>query len=305
MRYKKPFPIQRNAAFFQSFCAIGVGLLLACSCVTLFSSHQERQRVFEQWCGFAGEIESYVRSYPCVSGIVIKDLTREYSYGYNEDGKFISASLIKVPIMCAIFRYMHDGELSLDDELVLRRGHKVSGSGTLKYHAAGTKHRIRNLINLMIAKSDNTAARMLTEHIGYRAMNATFVELGLVNTNVTQTSFNMTRRTVKDESYTTPRDIAFLLDAAYHGTLISEEISQDIIETLKLPSRKNRLAVYLPDTFELAHKTGLLRGACHDAGIVYTPSGAYLICVLTQRNHNYRIAKKFISHIGRLTYQFI
>ena len=57
--------------------------------------------------------------------------------------------------------------------------------------------------------------------------------------------------------------------------------------------------------WQIAHKTGLLRKACHDVGIVFTPKGDYLICVLTgHQSSNYRMSKHFIASMGRLTFDY-
>ena len=55
----------------------------------------------------------------------------------------------------------------------------------------------------------------------------------------------------------------------------------------------------------IAHKTGLERHVCHDVGIVYTPKGNFLICVLVKHENKLaKPAKKFISDIALLTYNY-
>jgi beta-lactamase class A len=157
----------------------------------------------------------------------------------------------------------------------------------------------------MIADSDNTAAKMLTEHIGYDRLNKMFVELGLIDTNISPQSFCMSRWYVSNDSYATPRDIAHLLDQIYNKTLVQPELCAEMLQTLKMPPHAGRLGLYLPEEFELAHKTGLLRGACHDAGLVLSPNGDFLICIMTERNRSYKTAKKFISAIGKLAFELI
>jgi beta-lactamase class A len=68
---------------------------------------------------------------------------------------------------------------------------------------------------------------------------------------------------------------------------------------------RGRLARDLPNDFKLARKTGLLRKNCHDMGIVFTPDGDYIICVLTGRNKNYEVAKGLISSVGRKAYEYM
>jgi beta-lactamase class A len=58
----------------------------------------------------------------------------------------------------------------------------------------------------------------------------------------------------------------------------------------------------MPKGWEIAHKTGLERKACHDAAIFFTPNGDYAITVLTGQNRSYSEAKNFITKIGHVTF---
>ncbi|MFH1378876.1 MAG: serine hydrolase [bacterium] len=303
MRYTKEVETSGNRAVSYVLWFLGLGLLLLAA--NLYSRHSDKNIAFSKWSSFIKEIKPCVEEYPYNAGLIIHDLKYGFSYSSGGHEKFISASLIKLPIMCAVFKKAHEGEISLHDTIVLKKHHKVSGSGSLRKVAPGAEYSIIGLIKIMISESDNTAAKMLTEHIGIDEMNRVFEEMGLEDTNISDQSFRMTGRRVKDESYTTPYDIAGLLERIYFGEFLSNNLSAEIVEILKLPEDTSRLSRYLPEQFELAHKTGLLRGACHDAGILFTPRGDYLICVMTKQNRQYAAAKKFIAQIGKLAYQQI
>jgi beta-lactamase class A len=79
-----------------------------------------------------------------------------------------------------------------------------------------------------------------------------------------------------------------------------------MLEIMKHARSRSRLAKNLPPEWQFARKTGLLRHNCHDVGIVFTPDGgAYVLCVLTSQNNNYKLAKSLISSVGRMTFEFI
>jgi beta-lactamase class A len=59
----------------------------------------------------------------------------------------------------------------------------------------------------------------------------------------------------------------------------------------------------MPSGWEIAHKTGLLRQACHDSAIFFTPNGDYAITVLTGQNASYSQAKDFITKIAHITFE--
>ncbi|MBD3271420.1 MAG: hypothetical protein GF384_02635 [Elusimicrobia bacterium] len=296
--------IKRTISIMPSILWVaGLGLLITAT--QLYSRHYDRDKAFARWATFINEISAHVEEYPYSAGMVIQDLKYGFSFSYQENEKFISASLIKLPILCGLYSMRDHGLVSFDHELVLRKQDVTPGSGILRKQKLGTRYTIRELLRIMIKESDNTAAKMLTRHIGFSRMNMIFQDIGLTSTNISHKSFNMTRHKVRDESYTTPRDISYLLRSVYDQQFCSPVVCREIIDTLKLPDDRSRLARYLPDEYELAHKTGLLRGACHDAGIVFTPRGDYLICIMTEENQRYYTAKRFIAHIGRLAYNQI
>jgi beta-lactamase class A len=270
-----------------------------------YGRHLERKQAIARWNGFIEEINGSVSKFPSNASVIIKDFKNGFTYEYNPYEKFISASLIKLPVMCSVFQKISEGALSFDQQIILKSCYRVAGSGYLRFECSGKAFKVIDLIRIMISESDNTAAKMLTETVGYDEMNKTFASIGLHDTNITPKSFCMARYNTKDESYTTPRDITRLLETIYQGKFISPEMSQDIINILKLPNENNRLRRYLPEEYELAHKTGLLRGACHDAGIVFTPRGDFMICIMTEQNRSYRTAKRFIADLGKLAYEQI
>lgn len=243
-----------------------------------------------------------IQKFSGTAGVMVKDLTAGHTYSYNADRKFVSASIIKLPIMVAVFKEFNDSRISFTETCRLTYGCRVPGSGILKHKPNGTAYSIYELVYTMIAESDNTAARILTERVGYERMNKIFRSIGLKNTNISPRSFDLTGGEIAGDSYTTPRDITLLLQRIYDQQMFKRYLSQQMIEILKLTVDKNRLNKYLPETFQLAHKTGLLRGACHDAGIVFSPHGDHLICILTDGNGTYRHAKEFIAQLGRLTF---
>lgn len=256
-----------------------------------------------RWQYFISTINAHIQQFPGKVAVIVKNLDNDQTYYYNADMPFVSASLIKLPIMVAVFKEFVNSNISLKQKFKLENKYRVGGSGILKNKPSGSEYTIYELSYIMIRNSDNTAARMLAEIVGYDRMNEIFKSIGLESTNISPKSFDLTNSEIAGDSYTTARDIAFLLKEIYDGTMFRRYLSQQMIEILKLPFDKKRLRKYLPEDFELAHKTGLLRGACHDAGIVFSPNGNYLICVMTDNNGNYRQAKNFIAHLGKITFE--
>lgn len=258
----------------------------------------------QEWDSLVSELEGSIRKWPSSAGIVLKDFETGRIWSKNADTKFRSASLIKVPIAAAIMEQLEEGNISLDSLLKVSRKNRVSGSGTLKWASNGTSLTLDEVIFKMITESDNTATKMIVDEVGLDSISGSLLHLGLANTNVCKNISNMTSRKIKDDSFTTPKDIAMLFEKIYSGTLVDKEKSNYLLRILKQTKSRNRLRAGLPDGWELGHKTGLLRSACHDAGIVFSPRGNYMLVVMTGDVPNYKRAKAFIAGVGRTTYKY-
>ncbi|MBI4376619.1 MAG: serine hydrolase [Elusimicrobia bacterium] len=235
--------------------------------------------------------------------IYLKDLSSGRTWSYHEDDLFPSASLIKVPIMASVFYKIKDGELSLYDKLTLRRRHRTGGSGSLKWRSDGTRLTVRELLQHLISESDNTAMQILIEAVGLGYIQQHFPRMGLVYTGIYREGLSLRSGRVSHENYTTAREMAGLLEKIYSGEMVDRSSSQIMMEILKHKKAvRSRLAKDLPKGWEIAHKTGLLRTACHDSAVFLTPRGDYLMIVLTGQNNNYRLAKNFISKLGKATF---
>jgi beta-lactamase class A len=239
------------------------------------------------------------------AGVVIRDLRTRRTIALDQDTRYPSASLVKVPIMAASFYAADEGKISFSEKIRLEKYQKVGGSGTLKSIPAGQEFTIRELIELMIIESDNTATNMLIEKLGTDFLNKTFIMLGLRHTNISRGMMEFRKRKAGIENYTTAKDIASLFEKIYRGGIIDRHTSEECLDMLKRQKMRDRIPARLPSDVAVAHKTGLERGVCHDTGIVFSPKGDFLICVLTKhRNKTSALAKKFISNIAFLVYQY-
>jgi len=169
---------------------------------------------------------------------------------------------------------------------------KVLGSGIIKDYAAGTQFNIDYLVEVMITQSDNTATNMFIDYLGMDSLNNYFKRLGLSDTNLVRKMMDFKSRKAGLENFTSARDVAFLLEKIYNNKLINKDFSGKCLEILKRQKARDRIPKKLPSDAVVAHKTGLEKGVCHDAGIVFTPNGDFLICVLTRHTYKYAAPAK-------------
>jgi beta-lactamase class A len=258
------------------------------------------------WKVLEKDIAKELEKFNGEAGIIIEDLNTGWKILINKDKLFPSASLVKIPIMAACVLAVNENKLRLDESLVLRAADRVPGSGNLKEFPAGAKFSVRELIGLMITESDNTAANMLIERLGFEYLNDCFKKLRLKDTNISRLMMDFASRKDGVENFTTPFDLAFLLKEIYEGRLIKRGYSSMCLEFLKQQKIRDRIPAWLPRYVTVAHKTGLENGICHDAGIVFTPNkNDFLIVVLTKHAHkSARLAKLFIRKLAFCTYNY-
>jgi len=236
-------------------------------------------------------------------GFIIKDMETGRSIVHNPDRRFPSASMVKVPIMAACFKAVEDERISLHEVLKLKRADQTWGSGVLRASPPGTQVTVEKLIELMITDSDNTAANMIIDLLGFDYLSQTFKDFGLARTNLSRKMMDFRARANGIENYTTPREMADILEKIYRGTCVSPQASGKCLACLKEQKVNDRIPRYLPRKVIVAHKTGLENRVCHDAGIVFTGRGDVLISVFTEGNTGAIIAKRMIARIAAFVYR--
>jgi beta-lactamase class A len=250
------------------------------------------------WAKLENTLESQASCFRGEAGIIIEDLNTGWQFSLNREKLFPSASLVKIPIMAACFQAVYERKLDLNETLCIKTTNKTPGSGVLKNSAPGTVVTVDRLIEIMITHSDNTAANLLIARLGFDYFNDFFRKAGLSHTNLSRKMMDFQDRKYGVENYTSAADISSLLERIYRRQFLSSAVSQKCLAMLLRQKVNDRIPKKLPEDCPVAHKTGLERNVCHDAGIVFTPQGDFLICVLTKSRVGTRQVKEFISELS-------
>jgi beta-lactamase class A len=273
--------------------------------MTLKERHELYQIRLERWNEFKSRIEDEIAGFAHTPCIVIEDLSTGWEVRHNDDLAVASASLVKVPIMAGVLLASENGGISLDETITMRRSDKVGGSGRIKAYPSGSKFVVLDLIKRSITESDNTATNLLIKRMGFDYYAGIFPEMGLDRTNLSRLMMDMKSRDAGVENYTTAGEMALVFRKIYEGTLFGGEISRLCLKILKEQKSTDRIPAKIPEDVEIAHKTGLERGVCHDAGIVFTDNGDFLIVVLVKHDdRNSRRSKRFIADLAYLAYGY-
>lgn len=242
--------------------------------------------------------ENELKNTDGVFGIVIKNLKTGEAYYLNEHITFETGSLYKLWVMATLYDRLNRGEIKKEDILEeeisnLNEKFKIASDSAEK--TEGTiKMSVSDALEQMISVSDNYAALLLTAKI--RLFN--------VSAFLKNSSFNESKVGIKGElPTTTASDIALFYEKLYRGQLANQESTKEMLNFLKNQRLNNKLPWYLPRGTIMVHKTGELEQFNHDTGIVYTPSGDYIIVVLGESKDRFGTEEK-IAKISKLVYDY-
>ncbi|NMF07118.1 serine hydrolase [Clostridium beijerinckii] len=216
--------------------------------------------------------------------LAFKDLNQSDMLSINNE-KTVSASVIKIYIMIEAYNQIKNGKIHLNDVVTLRNDMKAEGSGIILNQPEGTKYTVQELIDLMMLKSDNTAANIMIDMIGMNKINDGIKALGCINTELNRKM--MDQNAIKNgiENYVSVEDLCLTFTKLYNGQCIDDKYDKYMLDLMKKNEAKSKIPNKLPSGVMVSNKSGEYTGIQNDAGIVYTDKGAYIICVTTKEGN--------------------
>src|SRR5699024_12852839 len=101
------------------------------------------------------EIQSVMQQHEASFGIYIKNLRSNEEIEINSHTLFQMESVVKVPILVTLYKEIYEGNINLNDRIVLEEEDLVGGSGVFKEMEIGIQPTIKDLATMMIIISDN------------------------------------------------------------------------------------------------------------------------------------------------------
>ena len=310
-----------NSVKFSSFLAISATCLVAISVTAKEPTPPSK---------LAQAIQPMIDSHRGVVAVKIKYLKTGETFAHQADRVLPSASMIKLPIMVAAYEAAAIGRLSLDERIVLEESDKVGGSGVLAPHfTAGAELSLRDAIRLMMAWSDNTATNLVLDTIGIHATNKLLDRLGYTHTRLNGKVFLRSESIAPERSkefglgQMPPDETVALLESLVagdpfgsgagqgHGKADAATVTKMVIEMmehLRSCQFSNMANRYLPDDVVVAHKGGSVSATRCDSGIIESPVGPIVYCIMTTDNEDRswtdeNEASLLAAEIGRSMYQ--
>ncbi len=228
------------------------------------------------------------------------------------DEIFPTASVFKIPLLVFLYALAEQGRIDLDARVSLSESDVVPGSGVLKELAPGLRPTVRDLAKLMIVVSDNLATDAIWSLVNGGSAVTDFIQgFGLRKTSVPWNTGDLLSLVVgidppysRRESYervtekllhldydrsgngfqcddrnnvTTPAEMMELLTLIMRREIVSPAACEEMLDILRAQQSNDRIPLYLPRPWNVAHKTGTIGPIRCDAGIIFMPRGAAVV----------------------------
>lgn len=226
--------------------------------------------------------------------IVVKDYTSNFQMNINESVIFTAASVNKIPILAALYYFVQKGEIDLDTDITLQKEDiQDYGTGSIRYDPVGSVYSIKTLAQLMIQKSDNTAAYLLSNQvIGISKAQALINSWGLTQTDLVNNK-------------TSNKDIGIIFEKIYKGGVANLGLTQEILSLLSESDFEDRLPALLPNNAKVYHKIGTEVNTIHDVGIVELDKVKYYIGIFSTDVTSEKEAIKKLAEVSKKVFDFM
>ncbi|MBQ1733678.1 MAG: serine hydrolase [Lachnospiraceae bacterium] len=232
-------------------------------------------------------LTSRIRNYPGNWAVYVEQLNTGASIyaakSSNFDQALVSASLIKLFVMGAVYEKIENGTIQKTTSVSndLRDMIQISSNAACN-----------RLVNLL---GNNNRDR------GLKAVNDFAARMGCPSTQMTRLMLENTGT----QNYISAHDCAKILRMIYRGECVSKSASNEMLAIMK-GTQKMYAANGLPSGVAFAHKTGSLTYQCFgDVGIVFA-SEPYIICIINNGSTIVEgTAKTKIEDISRYVYNQI
>lgn len=197
-------------------------------------------------------ISQYTKGYDGVFGVSMIELSgQKRQANYNEKQQFITASTYKLFVAYSVLKRIDNSDMQWTDQVTDEKN-------------------LSTCFDDMIIYSDNDCAEALLLQIGQRTITDEVSAIGLVNTSFIGS----------DGIKTTSADLALLLSQVYNGQILSKPGSNRLIDDMKNNVYRDGIPTGISESI-VADKVGFLDNLLHDAAIVYSPTGDYILVIMT------------------------
>ncbi len=211
----------------------------------------------------------------------------------NNDSRFYSASLVKLPSAMVVMKKVEDGDWKLGSRLVLYEQDKDKRYGQLHQEQVGTSFTIEELLRRLLIDSDNTAHNMLMRNLTSEELDELKDAIGLDDL-------------FDEKSEISAKEYSRLFRSLYNSSFLKREGSQHVLDLLTKTQFDNMLPSGMPADVLFAHKIGEDDDQRNylDSGIVYLQDRPYLLTVMVKQ-HDQPAAEQIMKRISEAAHGYV
>jgi len=236
-------------------------------------------------------VRARIGDFPGTVTLYAKNLDTGASIGIREADPVRTASTIKLPIICTVFDAVAHGKARWTELLTVTAAEKSSGTGIVASEISdGVQLPLRDVANLMIVLSDNTATNLVLERITTGAVNNYLDTIGIKTTRSMRkilgagpaAGYSAAGKLPENKKYgigvSTPQDMVAILEKLERGEIVSPDASREILAILGRCQDGNGIRRRMGN-LKVANKSGALDALRADVGIVYAPTGRIAMAI--------------------------
>jgi len=265
------------------------------------------------------QIQARIASVPGAQvSISMRDVERGLAFDLHADTVYHAASMMKVPVLFALYDAFAKGRLRPDQTIRLtNRFRSIADSSTYVldpaddsdstvYARVGQDVALRWLAERMITHSSNLATNALITLLEPTRITALARELGARSTVVLRGVEDTPAFRKGMNNVTTASDLVMLFIALQSRRVSDSTATADMLGILEQQAFNSQIPAGLPPGTRVAHKTGSITATWHDAGLVYPPGKApYAIAILTRNIADPRVADALAADCSRIIWEWL
>jgi beta-lactamase class A len=248
-----------------------------------FACQSIHEKVTERLTNRFGQFEG-------AAGLYVERLDTGEKFSINADTLFPTASMIKVPILIALFQKIEEGALGYQDNLVWYADsiNYPYGDGILYSFEDGREIPLSKVISLMITYSDNHASLWCQALAGGgETINAWLAEHGLEHTRVNSRTPGRNDDWQKyGWGQTTPKEMARMLIMIRNGEAVSPAASERMFRVLGNIYWDGEALSEIPPQIKTISKQGAVSESRSEVVLVNAPSFDYVFCIITNNQQD-------------------
>jgi beta-lactamase class A len=279
-------------------------------------------------------------------GVSVRHIETGREAHLNRGVSFPMASAYKLPVAVQLLTRVDRREIRLDSMITIRPGDLHPGSGTLTelFDDPGVVLSVRNLLELMLLISDNSATDVVLRVAGgpgrvtdrMRALGVEGVRVDrptvrligdwlgvrLASEDVSPEQWRELTRAITDSSRrvaseafdadprdtSTPEGMVLLLTKVWRGEALSPSSTTILLDILRRVSTgAERLKGMLPPSTVVRHKTGTIGGTTNDVGVIELPDAAGSVAITVYVKGSTKdipVRERAIAQIARAAYDY-